>query len=246
MSNINDNSLSSYGQSHPNRGLTLENLSVKSLNKNLNKSINSMNNSMHKSGKIAKKISDPSSKNAYKSKNSNTNSKKNLSKNIKNKSHQPKSKSSSSNNQNTNNIYNKSSSNNSNPILISQSSSNNRLDEEQELYNYFYYNDVCEDNDLYLLALNDTLSILDNIFNELDLISKIKKLLELTNDESKNIRLGSLVGLYFLIKNNFNSLDEKIKINIITIMISLLQSYEKQDELFLLSCLEICTLFCPH
>ena len=246
MSNINDNSLSSFGQSHPNRGLTLENLSVKSLNWNLNKSINSMNNSMHKSGKISKKSSGLSSKNAYKSNNSNTNSKKNISKNTKNKSHQPKSKSSSSNNQNTNNIYIKNSSNNSNPILLSQSSSNNKLDEESELYNYFYYNDVCADNEIYLSALNDTLALLDNIFNDLDLNGKINKLLELTNDESKNIRLGSLVCLYLLIKNNFNSLDENNKNNIITEIISLLQSYEKQDELFLLSCLEICTLFGPH
>ena len=30
MSNLNENSLSSYERSHPNRGLTLENLSVKS------------------------------------------------------------------------------------------------------------------------------------------------------------------------------------------------------------------------
>ena len=246
MSNINDNSLSSFGQSHPNRGLTLENLSVKSLNRNLNKSINSMNNSMHKSGKISKKSSGLSSKNAYKSNNSNTNSKKTISKNTKNKSHQPKSKSSSSNNQNTNNIYIKNSSNNSNPILLSQSSSNNKLDEESELYNYFYYNDVCADNEIYLSALNDTLALLDNIFNDLDLNGKINKLLELTNDESKNIRLGSLVCLYLLIKNNFNSLDENNKNNIITEIISLLQSYEKQDELFLLSCLEICTLFGPH
>ena len=246
MSNINDNSLSSFGQSHPNRGLTLENLSVKSLNRNLNKSINSMNNSMHKSGKISKKSSGLSSKNAYKSNNSNTNSKKNISKNTKNKSHQPKSKSSSSNNQNTNNIYIKNSSNNSNPILLSQSSSNNKLDEESELYNYFYYNDVCADNEIYLSALNDTLALLDNIFNDLDLNGKINKLLELTNDETKNIRLGSLVCLYLLIKNNFNSLDENNKNNIITEIISLLQSYEKQDELFLLSCLEICTLFGPH
>ena len=246
MSNINDNSLSSFGQSHPNRGLTLENLSVKSLNRNLNKSINSMNNSMHKSGKISKKSSGLSSKNAHKSNNSNTNSKKNISKNTKNKSHQPKSKSSSSNNQNTNNIYIKNSSNNSNPILLSQSSSNNKLDEESELYNYFYYNDVCADNEIYLSALNDTLALLDNIFNDLDLNGKINKLLELTNDETKNIRLGSLVCLYLLIKNNFNSLDENNKNNIITEIISLLQSYEKQDELFLLSCLEICTLFGPH
>ena len=51
MSNINDNSLSSLNRSHPNRGLTLENLSVKSLNKNLNKSINSITNSINKSSK---------------------------------------------------------------------------------------------------------------------------------------------------------------------------------------------------
>ena len=246
MSNINDNSLSSFGNSHPNRGLTLENLSVKSLNKNLNKSINSLNNSMQKSGKIIKKSSGLSSKNTYKSNNSNTNSKKNISKNIKNKSHQPKSKSSSSNNQNTNNLYNKNSSNNSNPILLSHTSSDNKLDEEAELYNYFYYNDICADNELYLSALNDILSLLDNIFNEIDLNTKINKLLELTNDEAKNIRLGSLVCLYLLIKNNFNSLDENSKNNIITVILSLLQSYEKQDELFLLSCLEICTLFGPH
>ncbi len=246
MSNLNDNSISSYGHSHPNRGLTLENLSVKSLNKNLNKSINSLNNSMHKSGKISKKTSEPSSKNVYKSNNSNTNSKKNISKNIKNKSHQPKSKSSSSNNQNTNNIYIKNSSNNSNPILLSQSSSNNKLDEESELYNYFYYNDVCDDNDIYLSALNELLSLIDNIFSELDLNGKINKLLELSNDESKNIRLGSLVCLYLLIKNNYNLLDENNKNHILSEIISLLQSYEKQDELFLLSCLEICSLFGPH
>ena len=242
MSNLNDNSLSSYERSHPNRGLTLENLSVKSLNKNLNKSIHSMNNSMHKSGKISKKSS--GSKNVNKPKNSNINSKQTESKNTKNKTHQPKSKSSSSNNQN-NYIYNSNSNNYSNPIFQSQSSSN-RTDEESELYNYFYYNDVCTDNELYLSALNETLSLLDKIFNELDLNAKINKLLELSNDESKNIRLGSLVCLYLLIKNNYNTLDENNKSNILSEIISLLQSYEKQDEIFLLSCLEICTLFGPH
>ena len=243
MSNLKDNSLSSYERAHPNRGLTLENLSVKSLNKNLNKSINSMNNSIHKSGKISKKSSGITSKNINKQSNSKLDSLKNKQKNVKNKINQQKSKSTSSKN---NKIYNSNSNNNSNPNIVSHTSTNNRLDEEEELYNYFYYNDVCLDNEIYLLALNETLASLDNIFNELDLNGKINKLLELTNDESKNIRLGSLVCLYLIIKNNYDSIDEKTKNNIITEILSLLQSYEKQDEIFLLSCLEICTLFGPN
>ena len=245
MSNLNDNSLSSYERSHPNRGLTLENLSVKSLNKNLNKSINSMNNSMRKSGKMSKKSSGVYSKNSKKTKNSNINSKKTNSKNTQNKAYQTKSKSSYSSNNYNNNINNNNNQNDSVQNLLSHSSSN-RNDEESELYNYFYYNDVCPDNDTYLTALNEILSLLDNIFKELDVNAKINKLLELANDESKNIRLGSLVCLYLLIKNNYKILDENIKSNILTEIISLLQSYEKQDEIFLLSCLEICTLFGPH
>ena len=241
MSNLNDNTLSSYERSHPNRGLTLENLSVKSLNKNLNRSLNSMNNSFHKSGKISKKSNAISSKNISNSKNSNINSKKVNSKNIKNNSHQTKEKSNTSNNQVDNIIYNI----NSNQKMLSNTSSE-KYDEDSELYNYFSYNDVCPDNDLYLSALNETLSLLDVIFNNLDLNGKINKLLKMTNDQYKNIRLGSLVCLYLLIKNNFKFLDEDNKNNILTEIILLLQSYEGQDELFLLSCLEICTLFGPN
>ena len=90
------------------------------------------------------------------------------------------------------------------------------------------------------------MSLLDVIFNNLDLNGKINKLLKMTNDQYKNIRLGSLVCLYLLIKNNFKFLDEDNKNNILTEIILLLQSYESQDELFLLSCLEICTLFGPN
>ena len=241
MSNLNDNTLSSYERSHPNRGLTLENLSVKSLNKNLNRSLNSMNNSFHKSGKISKKSNAISSKNISNSKNSNINSKKVNSKNIKNNSHQTKEKSNTSNNQVDNIIYNI----NSNQKMLSNTSSE-KYDEDSELYNYFSYNDVCPDNDLYLSALNETLSLLDVIFNNLDLNGKINKLLKMTNDQYKNIRLGSLVCLYLLIKNNLKFLDEDNKNNILTEIILLLQSYESQDELFLLSCLEICTLFGPN
>ena len=102
------------------------------------------------------------------------------------------------------------------------------------------------DNENYLSAFNETLSLIDNIFDELNLTDKINKLLELSNDESKKVRLGALVCLYLLIKQNFDSLDENTKNLIVSEIISLLQSYEKQDEIFLLSCLEICSLFGPH
>ena len=243
MSNLNENSLTSYERSHPNRGLTLENLSVKSLNKNLNKSINSLNNSMRKSGKKSKKSNEISSKNIYKSGNSKTNSKKSLPNTAKNKASQTKSKSSSS--YIPNNILYHNSDNNSNH---NTNSSINQIEEEENsaLYNYFYFNEVCAENDIYLSALNETLSILDKVFEELDLNGKINKLLSLVNDESKNVRLGALVCLYLLIKKNIESIDENIKNNILTEIISLLQSYENQDEIFLQSCLEICTLFGPH
>ena len=132
MSNLNDNTLSSYERSHPNRGLTLENLSVKSLNKNLNRSLNSMNNSFHKSGKISKKSNAISSKNISNSKNSNINSKKVNSKNIKNNSHQTKEKSNTSNNQVDNIIYNI----NSNQKMLSNTSSEKFLKNMMKIQNY--------------------------------------------------------------------------------------------------------------
>ena len=257
MSNINDNSLSSLERSHPNRGLTLENLSVKSLNKNMNKSINSINNSIHKSSKKSKVNNNNTSKKNY-----NINLKQNNQKNYNNKTspkqpkkiNQPKKNKSNINNKyfnNNNNINNsnKINNNNINYNNVSQSSTNNQNqndDESSYLYNYFYYNDVSLDNDSYLSALNETLSLLDNIFEDLNLNEKINKLLELSNDESKKIRLGALVCLYLILKNNFNLIDENTKNIIVNEIISLLQSYEKQDEIFLLSCLEICSLFGPH
>ena len=250
MSNINDNSLSSFERSHPNRGLTLENLSVKSLNKNLNKSVNSLNNSTHKNSNKKKIYNNNSSKKNNNNMNLNLNNKKQINKktspklqNNNNQSKQNKPK------VNNNYINNNTNNNNLNYNNVSNESSNNQNQNEDEsslLYNYFNYNEVCLENDTYLSALNEALAFIDNSFEELNLNEKINKLLEITNDESKKVRLGALVGLYLIIKKNFSSLDENIKNIILNNIISLLQSYEKQDEIFLLSCLEICSLFGPH
>ena len=250
MSNINDNSLSSFERSHPNRGLTLENLSVKSLNKNLNKSVNSLNNSTNKNSNKKKIYNNNSSKKNNNNMNLNLNNKKQINKktspklqNNNNQSKQNKPK------VNNNYINNNANNNNLNYNNVSNESSNNQNQNEDEsslLYSYFNYNEVCLENDTYLSALNEALAFIDNSFEELNLNEKINKLLEITNDESKKVRLGALVGLYLIIKKNFSSLDENIKNIILNNIISLLQSYEKQDEIFLLSCLEICSLFGPH
>ena len=257
MSNLNDNSLSSFEKSHPNRGLTLENLSVKSLNKNLNKSINSINNSIQKSSNKHKIFNNNSSikrdkinLNQSNKKIKNKTSPKEQKKTNFNNYQQKRDKNKTNNNLlNNNNTNNNSINNNLNYNNISHSSSNNQNQNEDEssaLYNYFYYNDVCLDNDIYLNSLNEALSMIDNVFEELNINEKINKLLEITNDESKKVRLGALVCLYLLIKKNYNLIDENTKNTTLGQIIALLQSYEKQEEIFLLSCLEICTLFGPH
>ena len=253
MSNLNDNSLSSFEKSHPNRGLTLENLSVKSLNKNLNKSINSINNSIHKSSNKKKIYNNNSSKKSSKI-NLNQNNKKiinktspkQIKKKMSNNTQQKNGKSKANNNFLNNNNTNNNSINNNNISHTSSKNQNQNEDESSALYNYFFYNDVCLDNDIYLNSLNEALSMIDNVFEELNINEKINKLLVMTNVESKKVRLGALVCLYLLIKKNYNLIDENTKNSIVGEIITLLQSYENQEEIFLLSCLEICTLFGPH
>ena len=100
-------------------------------------------------------------------------------------------------------------------------------------------------NEIYINALNETLTLLDPVFEELKLNEKIEKLLSLTNDERREAKLGSLVGIYLICKKYSNEIDEQHKDLIIETIVSLLKTYEKQEELFLVSCLEICSLYGP-
>ncbi len=258
---MNENSLSSLERGHPNRGLTLENLSVKSLNKNNNKSINSNNNSLRKSSKKSKEFNfNKNNNNSKKNNQINLNNKKfnsltnKISPKQPKKVNQPKNNNSNvninnliNNKINNNNINNINNNKNNNGNNVSQVSNNENLnDQSSYLYNYFYYHEVTLDNDSYLSALNEALGLLDSYFGDLSLNEKISKLLELSNDVLKKVRLGAMVGLYLLLRKNFDTIDDNTKNIIISEIITLLKSYEKQDELFLLSCLEICTLFGPH
>ena len=102
-----------------------------------------------------------------------------------------------------------------------------------------------KNNETYLSSLNETLTLLDAVFEGLSLNEKIEKLISLSKDERREARLGSLIALYLICKKYSNEIDEEHKGIIIEKIVSLLQTYEKQEELFLVACLEICCLYGP-
>jgi hypothetical protein len=95
--------------------------------------------------------------------------------------------------------------------------------------------------DKYLEALEHIMTILDPIFERLDLNKKLEKFIENTDDHRRSIRLGSLVGIYILLKKY--SIEDTFKITILEKIISLLHKYETQEELFLVACLEIASKY---
>ena len=100
-------------------------------------------------------------------------------------------------------------------------------------------------NETYINCLNEALKLLDPVFESLSLNEKIEKLISLSKDERREARLGSLIALYLICKKYSNEIDEEHKGLIIENVVSLLQTYEKQEELFLVACLEICSLYGP-
>ena len=95
----------------------------------------------------------------------------------------------------------------------------------------------------YTDALKKTLTLLDPVFNELGLNEKIEKLVSLTDDERREERLGALVCLYIMIKKYNKDIDDAHKNIVLQKVITLLKNYNTQEELFLVACIEICSLF---
>ena len=131
---------------------------------------------------------------------------------------------------------------------INQIKNNNQKELNTESDNQKNYLNTSQkeiNNETYLSALNETLTLLDPVFEGLSLNEKIEKLIQLTTDERRSARLGAVVALYLICKKYSNEIDEEHKGVIIENIVSLLQTYEKQEELFLVSCLEICSLYGP-
>ena len=83
-------------------------------------------------------------------------------------------------------------------------------------------------------------------FNELSFQDKVYLILEHIENENRKCRLGCIVILYLLLKKFWDETESNLKQIIIEKIINILQSnYETQEELYLVSCLNICSLFGP-
>ena len=81
-------------------------------------------------------------------------------------------------------------------------------------------------------------------FMEMELNNKILFIINFIDNKDLKIRLGSIIVEYFLLKNNFEEINENLKNEILKIILNYLHnSYESQEELFLVSCLNILSLY---
>ena len=91
-----------------------------------------------------------------------------------------------------------------------------------------------------LLQINKT----NPKFMEMNLHNKILYIINFISNDDLKIRLGSIILEYFLLKNNFEQININIKIELLKIILNYLHnSYESQEELFLVSCLNILSLY---
>ena len=105
-----------------------------------------------------------------------------------------------------------------------------------------------EEKNIYLIdSISKSLlqiSKLNPKFMEMEFNNQVIYMLHFINNEDLKIRLGSIVIEYFLLKNNFEELNEKIKNEVLKNILNYLHnSYESQEELFLVSCLNILSLY---
>ena len=105
-----------------------------------------------------------------------------------------------------------------------------------------------EEKNIYLIeSLSNCLLQINNSnpkFIEMDINSKVLYLIHFINNENMKIRLGTMILEYFLLKNNFDYIEPIIKNDILQNILNYLHnSYESQEELYLVSCLNILSLY---
>ena len=105
-----------------------------------------------------------------------------------------------------------------------------------------------EGKNIYLIeSISDCLLEINNSnpkFIDFDINSKALYLIHLIKHQNLKIRLGSIILEYFLLKKNFDNIDSTIKNDILQNLLNYLHnSYESQEELYLVSCLNIFSLY---
>lgn len=121
-----------------------------------------------------------------------------------------------------------------------------KLDNLNITKNYSISDD--EEKNIYLIeSISNCLSEIDNLnpkFNSMDINNKVLYMIHFINNEDIKVRLGSIIIEYFLLKKNFENIDIAIKNDILQNILNFLHnSYESQEELYLVSCLNILSLY---
>ena len=124
--------------------------------------------------------------------------------------------------------------------------SQKKFNKSNILKNYSISED--EEKNIYLIeSISNCLLHINNSnpkFIDMDINNKVLYLTHLINNENIKIRLGSLIIEYFLLKNNFDDIEQIIKNDILQNLLNYLHdSYESQEELYLVSCLNILSLY---
>jgi len=123
-------------------------------------------------------------------------------------------------------------------IIKKENKMNNLDDDEFNGNNYKSY---------IISSLTNTIKELEennSNFINLSLINQVNKLIELFSNNKIKIRLGSIFILYNILKKFWNSFETKEKNLILDQILEILkEKYDRQEELFLTSCFNICSLY---
>ena len=160
------------------------------------------------------------------------------------------------------NILNSNSNNNNNNVLSQILDSNEKYNQytpsklkqlNNEINSINIQNTIKELNykeniNLYLIQSIEAIlsSLINNKINlnNLSIENQLYCLIEYINNDENNIKLGSLIIIYIILKKYFNNISEEL-LNIILskILYTLKENYDIQEELYLTSCLNILSLF---
>ena len=105
-----------------------------------------------------------------------------------------------------------------------------------------------EEKNIYLIeSISNCLSKINDTnpkFKDMDNNNKVLHLIHFINNENIKVRLGSVILEYFLLKQYFDDIEQVIKNDILQNILNYLHnSYETQEELYLVSCLNVLSLY---
>lgn len=132
------------------------------------------------------------------------------------------------------------------PSQLKQINDEIKINQHQNLKSYSLVND--DEKNSYLIS-SLSICLLDieknnEKFSYMDINSKVSYIIHFITHENIKIRLGAVILEYILFKKYSDLIDENIKIEILkNILINLHETYETQEELFLVCCINFLSLY---